>query len=313
MTDQDKVQHALAAGRRRARAALERYRGPAPHRDAAIGRVRAAAPTALTQPPAVPAELIARAGAPAHGHLVAEGDSWFDYPGPDILDLLEDNYGFDVHSVAHRGDRIEDMAYMDGQLDDLKRLIERLLRNHIVPQAILISGCGNDIAIGDFGLFLNHADAPNPGLNPLIAQGIIDDRCRYALITILSALSTLSQGLLGQPIPVVVHGYDYPVPDGRGFGGWLHLAGPWLEPGFREKGINDIEDRKAIAKQLIDEVNAMIGDVATLADFTAFVRYVDLRNTLSTDPADYKDYWDNELHPTTQGFTLVTDRIAAVL
>ena len=47
--------------------------------------------------------------------LIAEGDSWFDYPRYDILRILEDHYGYDVESVAHKGDRVEEMAYSDGQ------------------------------------------------------------------------------------------------------------------------------------------------------------------------------------------------------
>lgn len=45
------------------------------------------------------------------GVLVAEGDSWFDYPMQDVLQLLEDDYLYDVESVAHKGDCVEDMAY----------------------------------------------------------------------------------------------------------------------------------------------------------------------------------------------------------
>src|SRR5688500_10522663 len=45
------------------------------------------------------------------GVLIAEGDSWFDYPLNDVLRLLEDDYGYDVESVAHKGDCVEDMAY----------------------------------------------------------------------------------------------------------------------------------------------------------------------------------------------------------
>jgi hypothetical protein len=50
-------------------------------------------------------------GPPAAGRvLVAEGDSWFDYPLWDILKDLEGGYGYEVESVAHMGDRVEDMA-----------------------------------------------------------------------------------------------------------------------------------------------------------------------------------------------------------
>src|SRR5688572_3559393 len=48
---------------------------------------------------------------PATGILVAEGDSWFDYPFNDVLSMLEDEHGFDIESVSHKGDTVEDMAY----------------------------------------------------------------------------------------------------------------------------------------------------------------------------------------------------------
>jgi lysophospholipase L1-like esterase len=38
-----------------------------------------------------------------------------------------------------------------------------------------------------------------------------------------------------------------------------------------------------------------------------------LRNTLSTSLDDYKDWWDNELHPSEKGWSLIADRFAAVL
>jgi hypothetical protein len=43
------------------------------------------------------------------------------------------------------------------------------------------------------------------------------------------------------------------------------------------------------------------------------VEHVNLRDSLSTSPAHYKDWWDNELHPTREGFERVTGRFAAVL
>jgi hypothetical protein len=52
----------------------------------------------------IPAQTLrALAVPPATGLLVAEGDSWFDYPLHDVLSMLEDEHGFDVESVAHKG------------------------------------------------------------------------------------------------------------------------------------------------------------------------------------------------------------------
>src|ERR1043166_3963120 len=80
------------------------------------------------------------------GVLVAEGDSWFDYPLHDVLEMLEDDHGYDVESVAHKGDPIEEMAYGGNQLEEFTRRVEKLLRRNVVPRAILLSGGGNDVA-----------------------------------------------------------------------------------------------------------------------------------------------------------------------
>jgi hypothetical protein len=260
-------------------------------------------------PPVAP-ELMRAVGGPASaGVLVAEGDSWFDYPLNDILRLLEDHHGYDVESVAHKGDRVEDMAYGAGQLEEFTRRLEKLLRRNIIPKAVLLSGGGNDVAGTEFGILINHARSPVPGLNRQVISGVIDERIHFAYITILSAITRLCEQRLGRRIPVLVHGYDYAVPDGRGFlGGWWFLPGPWLEPGFREKGYEEIKVRAEIVKKLIDRFNNMLKVIAGISEFS-HVRYIDLRSTLSAGK-DYKKDWANELHPTPAGFMRVTDRFA---
>ena len=102
---------------------------------AAEGRVATAAPTGL---------------------LVAEGDSWFDHPLNDVLSVLEDEHGFDLEAVAHKGDTVEHMAYGADQFDGFIRLLEKILKRGDVPDAILLSGGGNDIAGGEFTILINH-------------------------------------------------------------------------------------------------------------------------------------------------------------
>ena len=214
--------------------------------------------------------------------------------------------------VAHRGDLVEDMAYSDGQLDDFSRRVEKVLRTGVQPRAILLSGGGNDVAGDEFAILLNHATSSIAGLNELIVRGVIDERSRDAYVTILSAITEICKAHLGHPIPIVVHGYDYPVPDGRGFfGGWGPLPGPWLEPGFRRKGYSQMSVRKQLCVMLIDRFNAMVSGLADKPPF-AHVRYLYLRNTLPTG-ANYKDFWANELHPTAMGFERVTKKFAAIV
>jgi lysophospholipase L1-like esterase len=262
------------------------------------------------EPISVPKELRAAGG--STGIILAEGDSWFDYPWTDVLGLLEDKYGYDVESVAHKGDRVEEMAYAGGQLEEFSRRLEKLIRQDRVPKAILLSGGGNDVAGPEFGMLLNHAASAVAGLNQHIVEGVINERIRIAYVTMLAAITEICHRWLQRPVPILLHGYDYPVPDGRGFlGGWWVLPGPWLEPGFREKGFQDMAIRKGIAKELIDRLNKMLTQVVSLPEF-GHVRYVDLRSTLSPE-GDYKQYWANELHPTAKGFGLVTAVIAKTL
>jgi hypothetical protein len=83
------------------------------------------------------------------------------------------------------------------------------------------------------------------------------------------------------------------------------LPGPWLQPGFRDKGFSAPDVCVEMAADLIDRFNVMLRRVAALAEFS-HVRYVDVRD-LPSNGADYKTWWANELHPTTRGFEAVAD------
>lgn len=277
--------------------------------------VRRAAPRAVARARAVPVSprLIRAAGAPSPlGVLLAEGDSWFDYPWNDVLKKLEEDHGYDVESVAHMGDRVEDIAYSGKQFEKFAEELEKLLRRSRIPRAILLSGGGNDVAGDEFAMLLEHARSPKPGLNDNVLRGIIDERIRNAYITLITAVTALCQNRTGTIIPIILHGYDRPVPDGRGFGGgWGPLPGPWLEPGFRQKGFDDLLATTIMAGELIDRFNQMMRRVASAPGFD-HVRYVDLRGTLSNGP-NYRTWWANELHPTGRGFAAVAQRFAAVI
>lgn len=234
------------------------------------------------------------------GTLVAEGDSWFDYPFNDVLDELEDVYGYDVESVAHMGDPIETMAYDGGQLNAFARLLEKIISRGAPLKAVLLSGGGNDIAGDSFAMLLDHARSATPGVNDDVVNGIIGNRVRNAYIMILQKVTDVCNGKLGTTVPILVHGYDYPVPDGRGYK-W-GFAGPWLEPGFRAKGFDKLQIRIDMMVKIIDKFNAMLRKVAALYPH---VYYINLRRTLSNNQTDYKDWWANELHPTKPGFESV--------
>lgn len=269
--------------------------------------------------------LAVAARKPKLGLLIAEGDSWFDYPFCDVLEVLE-GQGYDVESVAHRGDNLEDMAHDPGQVERLTRAFEKARERGKKPRAILLSGGGNDIAGEEFAMLINHANSGLPALNATVADGLICERLRTAMASLIGVVTRLSESLFSERTRVVLHGYDYPVPDGRGWlgGAWI-LPGPWLEPGFRRKGhfaassrerLSVLGANSVVLHDLIDRYNLMLsGLVRDLASGgTSHVRYVDLRGTLSAAlPSGYKADWGNEMHPTKPGFAKVAAKIAAAI
>lgn len=277
---------------------------------------RAAALAAHPQPLSIKTELTqvprAAAAAPASapvsttsqtaGYLLAVGDSWFDYPIHDILTRLDDNYGYNIESSAHRGDPIETMVSSVGQLDKFARCMDQIVALGATPKAILVSGGGDDIAGTEFGMLINNADLqPIPGWNDQIIAGVIDTRIAAAYRLMILSINSLCQKNLGRTFPILVHGYDHPVPDGRGFlgGGWL-LPGPWLKPGFDEKLFSDINVTTQMMTTIIDRFNTMLQNLAQEPGFQN-VKYIDLRGTLSNAQSDYKDWWANEIHPNAGG------------
>jgi lysophospholipase L1-like esterase len=246
-----------------------------------------------------------RALAGSAGVLVAEGDSWFDYPFYDVLAILEDEFSFRVESVAHKGDTLEAMAYDDAQLAAFERTLEHLRDDNRTPRAILLSGGGNDIAGDEFAVLLNHAASGLPPLSAKVVDGIVNERLRFAMASLLTAVTERARDYFGRIIPIVIHGYGYPVPDGRGYlGGFWALPGPWLEPGFRQKGHGRLAANVRVMEDLIDTFNGMLAALPKSASLS-HVTYVDLRRVLSNALAGaaYRRSWENELHPTKTGFT----------
>lgn len=300
---------AINRGKHLAQEALAHLQEARTARAAALVKAKIAPPV---QPRAT--KVVMSLSAKTHvsrGTLVAEGDSWFDYPFNDVLSGLDD-VGFDVESVAHKGDTVEEMAYADGQLVKFARLVDKVLRSGVRPRAILLSGGGNDIAGDEFTLLLNHAASSKPGLNQAIMQGVIDERMRDAYTTVIAGVTQVCEKVIGSKLPIIVHGYDYPIPDGRGFfGGFSILPGPWLEPGFLHKGYTDLEHNKQVCMTLIDRFNAMLKNLAGKTPFE-HVKHLDLRSTLRNDK-NYKKDWANELHPTEDGFAKVVEKFVAAI
>ena len=130
---------------------------------------------------------------------------------------------------------------------------------------------------------------------------MIDVRLKNAYIELINRVTCESRRLYNAQIPILIHGYAHPIPDGQGVRvlGDV-ISGPWLEPAFKKKGYNDLAYNTMIMRTVIDRFNDMLSELAE--DFEDIpVKHVDVRRCLNNS------LWDNELHPTSEGF----EKIAA--
>jgi hypothetical protein len=240
--------------------------------------------------------------------LLADGDSWFDYPiGKDVLDYLNNFFKHPVTKLAKAGSTLNELVYGPDELfrrdpsqgkTRLTRVVEKLREQSF--DAFLFSGGGNDIAGDEFFSFINHAESTLTNPNQEVLDGVVNGTFRKAYEDMIDVLLTEKKNL-----PIFVHGYDYPWPDGRGAVA-LGIIGPWFDGSFRKKGfaITDKDDepglarRRAVLDQFIRAFNTMLDGIE--AKYIGKVFKVDLLGTLK----NHSD-WANELHPTNAGFGAV--------
>ena len=246
--------------------------------------------------------------------LLAIGDSWFArWPQGDLLDFMQSKHHYRVESNARGGTRLSTMVEpADPSSGQLAWLLARM---HALSDAdkgrlhaVLVS-CGANDVVGDEATFtsmINTAAAGPPCVDPHRVREVIV-ALRSRLTTLLATVSSLCENVLGHRVPILIHGYDHPVADGRGT-----FGKGWLRRPLEALGYADPAARAAIMKQLIDAFNEMQEDVAAqMPD----VIHVDLRGTLKPsgdgDADDYKDYWQTELHPAIpKGFGRIADKVA---
>lgn len=255
--------------------------------------------------------LYARTSRPLpQGLVVAIGDAWFDHPGADVLSSLED-LGYEVEGIAHCGETLENLAFNPRLLADFHRLLTRIKLGGRSPKGVLLCGGGNDIAGDEFAMLLNHAASGLPALNQTVLDGLVNKRLKVALAHWVGAVDAVGRGVFGLPLKIVIHGYDYPVPDGRGTTlGGAQAKGPALRPAFWVKGHTNLQRNRGVIRELINHLNDMQISLVEELELPNLV-HVDLRNTLSA--VLYENDWDNELQPTETGFRALARRIATAI
>ena len=156
-------------------------------------------------------------------------------------------------------------------------------------RVLLLSGGGNDLVAG--GNLAQHLRPFDPRLQPaqylLPSFGAVLDGAIACIEKIVR-----SAGRAFPACRVVCHGYDYAVPN----------DGNWLGRPMASRGITDPGLQKAIAREMVDRLNTRM---INLANQTPRIAFVDMRGTVGDGR------WFDELHPTDEGYGLVTRKIVA--
>ncbi|MEP1201594.1 hypothetical protein [Tateyamaria sp.] len=252
--------------------------------------------------------------------LVAEGDSWFQFPIliDEILDHLSDTFA--ILSLAAAGDTAENIVDGPEQSGGREYMINlRKQKEHV--RAFLFSAAGNDIIgedpqTGKSALFdiINDFDPARMDIDEHINAVVLQER----LTSLRDAYTRVITDVRAEPgletLPIIVHGYDYTFPyphfenDPRNP---IHAANnEWLGQPLDQRNFPTATQaqrdlRRNIVIRLIDQLYDMLDDLAQTHND---VVVVDCRGAMSevTD-------WADEIHGTDEGFAKVTQRFRVAL
>lgn len=228
---------------------------------------------------------------PGRPRLVAEGDSWFQFPllVREIIDHLSGVYP--VYCLSAAGDTLRNMW----QTPELLAGIEAQR-----PTIFLMSAGGNDVLGEQFRDFLETTFNDHPAPRRYLKDKLLEE-----LDFLQDIYRTIFQTLARQhpALQVIIHGYDYIIPVDT-------VAEPnrqsWLGKYMIERGIEPQSEREAVIQCILNEFNKRQKAVA--AEFPN-VSYIDLRGTIKRTER-IEDYWHDEIHPNDKGFQSVAAKFA---
>ena len=253
------------------------------------------------------------------GLVVAWGDSWLDYSflGTELLTDLRDwlaAYGYRVPRDFCRWTTWTKISTMAADPGPFCNFLTQQIQNAVPgdpPLAVLLSGGGND-STGNALFEILNPQGSKKLFDPVRLKAHIDGlRLDYDKV-VAAVKSTLADEK--STIPILVHGYDHPFPDGKdGLSQWL------LQP-FNRRGYDYAKqghrDQAADAmRQLIDEFDGMLASLALTNTTGSQVVHVSLPGTIAAawGTADAAHGWANDLHPTDVGFAHLAKKIDDVL
>ena len=238
--------------------------------------------------------------------IVAEGDSWFDYPPQkDIIDYLRKE-GFAISKVSKLGDTLENMVYgTEYKIHSRKRTVSNFGKESLNetiasidkynPKFVLFSAGGNDVVGEEMVFYLNHKESGEEPFREELFRNQVNGPIKNAIKYFIKEVTKAKED-----IQILMDGYDYAIPNGtkvKMFG--VPLVGPYILPSMGKKGITNRNEQKDIIKKLVDIFNQMLIELSN--EFDNF-HHIDLRGMFPNE-----DQWHNEIHLRRKGFKTVAN------
>jgi hypothetical protein len=233
--------------------------------------------------------------------ILAEGDSWFDYPVPgatDVIRSLEQLLKLPIANMAHYGEEVRQMLSLK-QRQEIERRLSTGAPDGKPWDAMLFSGGGNDVVGDQLCIWLKSYTVGMP------AHDVLDTERLDAVLEIVQAgyqdLITMRNAITPKT-KLFFHQYDFALPNGHG----VCTAGPWLRP--------SLIFRQVPGELRVEVVKLMLQRFAqAIASVSAGAPYVFLVPTQGTFPAPTSEWWANELHPTNRGFKAIAEKFQVAL
>ncbi|MCW8932597.1 MAG: trypsin-like peptidase domain-containing protein [Gammaproteobacteria bacterium] len=209
--------------------------------------------------------------------VVAEGDSWFQYPFilKDTIDQLIDldNFQYAIYGLSEAGDLLSNIV----REDEITEAIE-----NEDPHVFLISGGGNDMVGNERIATMVH---------PYSANRKAENYPNEKFSVFLNELERLYRRLFDRVLSnkphlkIICHGYDNAIPQN----------GTWLGKPLAKRKIIDPTLQYEIIKVMIGRFNELLKSI--IKDYPGSVYHVDCRELIGT-----KSNWHDELHPKDKGY-----------
>lgn len=227
---------------------------------------------------------------PKRLRIVAEGDSWFQYPIKlnDVLDQLYKRYA--IRSFAEAGDTLKNYLKDKEYLDIIGQ--EK-------AEFFLVSGGGNDMVGDEFQYFLR--DTPDP--NDTTPKRYLNNKFFEELDKLEGLYIQMFKELTDKykDLKILVHCYDYVIPvDNRTAGSKGKFS--WSGKYMIEKGIEPQLEREKLIIFILDEFAKRLKSLEKSEKYKNNVTFIDTRGIVP------RNKWFDEIHPIDEGFEMVANR-----